>query len=183
MHTDNLLGQRFNWHHAAGVTRYQVDRPHRDVGYYECVAVRGVSGAHHGIGGIQVFSRCDIETALKAEESPDVERVAARLTALRKTLRSTPVPQIEATLDGVIGDLLGSALWRLSQATPETPRKSFKLDVSKEWCERMAQIEDGHEVGAGSQSIDLGPLKRPLEPLTGDLEADASPAKETPHDH
>lgn len=57
---DTLLGQRFDHRHAAGVTRYQIDRAHRDAGYYECVSVRGVSGTHHFIGGIQVFSRADI---------------------------------------------------------------------------------------------------------------------------
>lgn len=60
----NLVGERFNWQHAAGVTRFQVDRPHRDAGYFECVAVRGVSGAHHFIGSIQVFSRQEIERVL-----------------------------------------------------------------------------------------------------------------------
>ena len=64
-----LLGQRFNRVHAAGVTRYQVDREHRDFGYFECVAIRGLSGTHHFIGSIQVFSRTDIESALEACES------------------------------------------------------------------------------------------------------------------
>ena len=63
---DTLLGQRFNHSHAAGVTRYQVDRKHRDVGYYECVAVRCVEGTHTFLGGIQVFCRADILTALGA---------------------------------------------------------------------------------------------------------------------
>lgn len=64
---DRFLGQRFNHRHAAGVTRYQVDREHRDSGYYECVAVRGVSGTHHFIGSIQVFSVIDISLALDEE--------------------------------------------------------------------------------------------------------------------
>lgn len=63
----NLLGQRFNHRHAAGVTRFQVDRAHRDAGYYDCVAVRGVEGTHHFIGCIQVFSRVDIQRALDEE--------------------------------------------------------------------------------------------------------------------
>jgi hypothetical protein len=63
-----LLGQRFNVKHAAGVTRFQVNRAHRDAGYFECVAVRGVSGTHHFIGSIQVFSRSDIEQAMQACE-------------------------------------------------------------------------------------------------------------------
>jgi hypothetical protein len=60
MNRDALIGTRFDHCHAAGVTRYQVDRPHRDAGYYECVAIRAVSGSHHFIGSIQVFSRADI---------------------------------------------------------------------------------------------------------------------------
>lgn len=55
-----ILGQQFNWRHAAGVTRFQVVRRHRDAGYYECVAVRGVEGTHHFLGGIQVVSQSDI---------------------------------------------------------------------------------------------------------------------------
>lgn len=62
-------GLRFNVHHAAGVTRYQVDRAHRDAGLYECVAIRAVSGTHHFIGSIQVFSRQEIERAIVAEDS------------------------------------------------------------------------------------------------------------------
>jgi len=63
-----LLGQRFNHRHAAGVTRYQVDRAHRDHGYFECVAIRGVEGTHHFVGGIQVFSQEDIRHALALEQ-------------------------------------------------------------------------------------------------------------------
>lgn len=62
---DTLLGERFDVRHAAGVTRYQVDRKHRDAGYYECVAIRGVDGTHHCIGAIQVFSRADILESLQ----------------------------------------------------------------------------------------------------------------------
>lgn len=62
-------GLRFNVSHAAGVTRYQVDRPHRHAGMYECVAIRAVSGTHHFIGSIQVFSRQEIERAIVAEDS------------------------------------------------------------------------------------------------------------------
>lgn len=65
--TKNVLGVRFNLRHEAEVTRYQVDRAHRSAGYYECVAIRGVSGTHHFIGSIQVFSRADIERALDEE--------------------------------------------------------------------------------------------------------------------
>ena len=64
-----LLGERFNHRHAAGVTRYQVDRAHRHSGAFECVAVRGVEGTHHFIGSIQVFSRQEIERAIVAEDS------------------------------------------------------------------------------------------------------------------
>lgn len=71
---DRLLGQRFDHRHAAGVTRYQVDRQHRDAGYYECVAIRGVEGSHHFIGGIQVFSRQDIESALIREDFDRIRR-------------------------------------------------------------------------------------------------------------
>ena len=59
-----IIGQRFNHPHAAGVTRYQVDRPHRDAGYFQCVAIRGVEGSHHFIGSIQVFSLAEILTGL-----------------------------------------------------------------------------------------------------------------------
>lgn len=68
-----LLGQRFNIRHAAGVTRYQVDRAHREAGFFECVAIRGVEGTHHFVGSISVFSRQDIEHALIAEERAVVE--------------------------------------------------------------------------------------------------------------
>lgn len=61
---DMLLGQRFNHQHGGGVTRYQVDRPHRTLGFYECVAVRAVSGSHHFIGSIQAFSKAEIVKAL-----------------------------------------------------------------------------------------------------------------------
>lgn len=64
MRRDLLLGQRFDHQHGAGVTRFQVDREHRTPGYYECVAVRGVSGTHHFVGSIQVFSRSEIVKAL-----------------------------------------------------------------------------------------------------------------------
>lgn len=63
----SILGQRFNHRHAAGVTRYQIDRPHRDAGYFECVAVRAVSGTHHFIGSVQVFSLADLWRALDDE--------------------------------------------------------------------------------------------------------------------
>lgn len=62
--SDSLLGQRFNIRHAAGVTRYQVDRAHRHSGMFECVAIRGVEGTHHFVGSIQVFSRQEVENAL-----------------------------------------------------------------------------------------------------------------------
>jgi hypothetical protein len=68
MMATSLLGARFNRTHAAGVTRYQVDREHRDFGYFECVAIRGVSGTHHFIGSIQVFSVADIERGLEDED-------------------------------------------------------------------------------------------------------------------
>lgn len=64
----DLFGREFDHHHAAGVTRYRVLRGHRDSGYYECVAVMGVSGTHHFVGSIQVFSRTDIESALGQAE-------------------------------------------------------------------------------------------------------------------
>ena len=58
----NRIGETFDVHHAAGVTRYRVARPHRDAGYFECVAVAGLSGSHHFIGSIEIFSRDAIET-------------------------------------------------------------------------------------------------------------------------
>lgn len=75
--TDSLLGQRFDHRHAAGVTRFHVDRQHRDAGYYECVAVRGVEGSHHFIGGIQVFSRADIEKATVRDDFARIRRTRA----------------------------------------------------------------------------------------------------------
>lgn len=57
-----LIGLEFNERHGAGVTRYRVNRAHRDAGYFECVAVDGVEGTHHFLGSIQVFSRQDIES-------------------------------------------------------------------------------------------------------------------------
>jgi hypothetical protein len=35
----------------------------------------------------------------------------------------------------------------------ELRRKPFRLDVSKEWCERMAQLEEGHDVCAGGEPL------------------------------
>lgn len=61
--TNNLVGSLFDHEHAAGVTRFKVVRRHRDAGYFECVAKEGVSGTHHFIGGVQVFSREAIEAA------------------------------------------------------------------------------------------------------------------------
>lgn len=60
MNPNALVRQEFNVRHAAGVTRYRVDRHHRDAGYYECVTVRCVEGTHTTIGAIQVFSAADI---------------------------------------------------------------------------------------------------------------------------
>lgn len=80
-----LIGQRFNVTHAAGVTRYQVDRPHRDVGYFECVAIRGVSGTHHFVGGIQIMSEADIRKALDAEPDPyDARESFSRINRTRE---------------------------------------------------------------------------------------------------
>ena len=62
-----LIGERFNHKHAAGITRYQVDRAHRHSGMFECVSIRGVEGTHHMVGSIQVFSRQEIENALIAD--------------------------------------------------------------------------------------------------------------------
>ncbi len=69
-----LIGERFDHPHAAGVTRFQVDRAHRDAGYFECVAVRAVSGTHHFIGGICVFSRAEIEKALTRGDFDRIRR-------------------------------------------------------------------------------------------------------------
>lgn len=71
---DKLLGQRFNYEHGGGVTRYQVDRAHRTAGFYECVAVRAISGSHHFIGSIQAFSRREILSALAAVKCSCLER-------------------------------------------------------------------------------------------------------------
>lgn len=64
---DSVLGQRFDYRHGGGVTRYVVDRKHRDAGYYECVAVRAVEGSHTTVGAIQVFSRASILAELDRE--------------------------------------------------------------------------------------------------------------------
>lgn len=73
----SLLGQRFNHRHAAGVTRYQVDRAHRHSGMFECVAIRAVEGTHHFIGSIQVFSRQEVEAALIADAMSVLRRTRA----------------------------------------------------------------------------------------------------------
>lgn len=57
------IGEEFNYKHAAGVTRYRINAHHRDYGYFECVAVAAISGTHHMLGGIDVFSRAKIEAA------------------------------------------------------------------------------------------------------------------------
>lgn len=78
MGTENtLIGQRFNHRHGGGVTRFQVDRPHRTAGYFECVAVRAVEGTHHFIGSIQAFSRSEIQNALNAVECSCVDKPSA----------------------------------------------------------------------------------------------------------
>lgn len=61
---------------------------------------------------------------------PDIERAIARLTALRNTLRSTPVPGIEATLDGVIGDLTCAP--RVGSPDPITAAVDAELDPLKD---------------------------------------------------
>jgi len=66
---DTLIDERFNHRHAAGVTRFRVDRRHRDAGYYECVAVRRIEGTHHFLGCVNVFSRAEIEAAIAAERA------------------------------------------------------------------------------------------------------------------
>ena len=36
-----------------------------------------------------------------------------------------------------------------TEPSPNNPRKPFALNVTKEWCEKMAQREEGHDVSAG----------------------------------
>ena len=57
-----LIGLEFNVQHGGGVTTYRVMRRHRDAGYFECEAVDGVSGTHHFLGSLEIFSRRDIES-------------------------------------------------------------------------------------------------------------------------
>lgn len=64
-----MIGTEFDYRHAAGTTRYRVDRQHRDAGYWECVATKAVSGTHTFIGGIDVFSTSEIKYAQKYPES------------------------------------------------------------------------------------------------------------------
>lgn len=50
-----LIGKHFIYKHAAGETLYVVSKPHRDSGYFECIAYKPISGSHHFIGSIQIF--------------------------------------------------------------------------------------------------------------------------------
>ena len=59
--TEAYIGREFNWRHAAGITRFRVWMRHRDIGYFDCIAVRGVAGTHHFVGSIQTFSAADID--------------------------------------------------------------------------------------------------------------------------
>ena len=63
---DRLIGSTFLYKHGGGVTEYRVTRPHRDLGYYECVATRAISGTHHFLGSIQIFRAQDIRARLEA---------------------------------------------------------------------------------------------------------------------
>lgn len=87
---DKLLGQRFDHRHAAGVTRFQVDRAHRDAGYYECVAVRGVEGSHHFVGAIEIFSRAVIVSAIEDRDVRRAEAAPELLAALKMFLERLP---------------------------------------------------------------------------------------------
>ena len=58
-------GTLFDHRHAAGVTQFRVARPHRDCGFFECVAHKAVEGTPHFLGSIQIFSRREIEGMLK----------------------------------------------------------------------------------------------------------------------
>lgn len=69
----SLLAREFDNVHAAGVTRYRVNRHHRDVGYYECVAIEAVSGTHTTIGAIEVFSTYWINRCLREASVCDCE--------------------------------------------------------------------------------------------------------------
>jgi hypothetical protein len=42
--------------------------------------------------------------------------------------------------------------YRLVGQAPPEERTPLRLDVSKEWCERMAALEDGQDITAGSES-------------------------------
>lgn len=55
-----IEGQKFIHKHAAGETEFTVLRPHRNVGYYECVASRCVSGTHSDIGHLWIVSAHNI---------------------------------------------------------------------------------------------------------------------------
>lgn len=53
---NHMVGKEFNYHHAAGITRYRVLRRHRDCGYWECVAIQAVEGTHHFLHSINIFA-------------------------------------------------------------------------------------------------------------------------------
>ena len=62
------IGQEFNVVHAAGITRYRIERRYRQWGYFECVGIQAVSGTHHFLGSLQIFSQAAIEEAIAATE-------------------------------------------------------------------------------------------------------------------
>jgi len=58
--------------------------------------------------------------------------------------------EIEAQLDSTVPHYVPRLIAEIRRLSGQ--RKPFKLDVSKEWCERMANLEEGHDVSAGSLS-------------------------------
>lgn len=76
---------------------------------------------------------------------PDIDRAVTRLTALRDTLRSTPLPGIEATLDGVIDDLTCAP--QSGAADPIAAAVHAQLDPLKD-----ALIAMGHKLAKGGES-------------------------------
>ena len=101
-----LLDAEFVVSHAAGATRYRVARRHRDVGYFECIAIAAVRGTHHFLGSIQVFGRVAIEGHM-ADDLRDAKDRAedARVHAIGCLCGTCGAQMVADSVDSRIGVL------------------------------------------------------------------------------
>lgn len=63
-----------------------------------------------------------------------------------------------ARFEDAIRSALGAS--RRREVRDEQPtKKPFRLDVTKEWCEKMATLEEGHDVTAGAEVASGSPVE------------------------